>query len=226
MMNLTVSNGIVRRGRYETLEIHGACTFEPGVRFTTLFIDGSLSAPECIGSKLVCVGGKIFCLGTMRVGAISGYGSMRVRGALRCDSLEFTGLIDSSQDLLCRNDIEFNGRLRNGRVLRADRMELNGVLHGHELEVRTFDLKPLHGAILRRYAMNEYLDESHADRVSGSSVHAEKLRCRFIEAQSVHLSDECQVERVSYSAELVRDRSSSVSLVDFKGSAPFSLNRA
>lgn len=212
-MHKSTDCSLIHSGDYDLIDVEQNATFADAVRFRTTMVEGSLQAPNIQGENLIINKGVVRCSGKIRVKRIAGCGTLEVKGDIVCDSIQLTGSLVSDGNIYCSGNMEMTGTLSNAHRITADEMQLSGVLHGNDIDGRSFTVRPLHSTMFSRFGMPDYQARSHADAISVSNVDASRLTCRTMTVDTATLRNGTSVESAACSTLLGIDRTSSVLLL-------------
>ena len=99
-------------------------------------------------------------------------------------------------------------------VIEGDKLVLNGVLKGHDVNSRALEVHPLRSTMFSRFDMDGYEDGSTVRHITAVTVEANHLQCRTLTADSAMLRNGSAVESATCATALGIDRTSSVLLVN------------
>lgn len=209
-----MARGRVRPGNYRHLWLDGECEIDGDVTFETCTVSGVVTMAACAGGRLVCRAGLVVCRGDMRVATVEGHGGLLAGGGLDCDRFEFTGEALVAGTLDCARTLSVRGRLVSRRAVRADSIELEGILDGRDVHARSLMVKPLRGMMLERHRIGGRPSGSRARTIVGTTVTVAGMECETLHARTASLSEHCRVARLCSRGGYASDGTSHVARYD------------
>lgn len=184
--------GTLVSGEYERIKAEGAVKIKGDISFKELKVDGTCKGEGDLHGELLDVDG-----------------TLKVEGNVKVNILDIDGLMKTGANKVYADEIHVNGILKNEEEVSADIIRVDGLIRtpsllGDDIELNYQSMEGA-GFLLKTLGLKKFVQS--ADHIECTKLKASHIVCQHVCAQTVYLSDHCEIATLECDGEIHMDAS-------------------